>query len=112
MIRNSTNFPFFLQEETKKVQKSYDENIEMLKHYQYVIFKYMTNVDKGGRGLLLFMETGFGKTLTAIAVAHYFIENTNKNVVILLAKGLIDNFKNNIEKYLKFFDIDHLTSFE
>ena len=101
MKRNSTTFPFFLKEEMKKIEKQYDSKIEMLKHYQYATYKYMTNM-KTGRGLLLFMETGYGKTLTAIAIAQYFIKNTNRKIIILLAKGLVDNFKNNIIKYMDF----------
>jgi superfamily II DNA or RNA helicase len=54
------------------------------------------------RGLLLYFTVGFGKTILAISLARiYKQKDPRRKIVVLLSKGLIQNFKDNVKKFLK-----------
>lgn len=52
------------------------------------------------RGLLLYFETGTGKTLTAVTFSQCILRNEPKrHIVVITPKSLQINFKNEIKKY-------------
>lgn len=75
----------------------YDKT-EKLFYYQFLIINFFIKTNR--RGILLFHDTGFGKTFTAISIA----ERTNKDLVIILCpKSLVQNFVVQRKKYEKLF---------
>lgn len=58
------------------------------------------NFMKNNRGLLVYFETGTGKTLTAIAFSQCILNTyPDKHIVIITTKSVITNFRNEITKY-------------
>jgi len=94
--RNNTDFPLFLKNTLKAFK--YDSHQEYLKYYQFVVYKYLSTNDKA-RGLLLYIETGYGKTITAVSISEYFRENTKRNIIIITPKSLIENYRKTVEFY-------------
>ena len=63
--------------------------------HQKLIKDYL-NADSPYRGLLLYHGLGVGKTCASIAISECF--RNNRNIVVLLNKSLVKNFKDNLMK--------------
>lgn len=98
--RNNTNFPLRLFEHLKKA--SWDNKFSFLKYYQNIVRFFVNNIDIRTKGLLIYHETGTGKSMVITAIAMDFIENkTNgKKVIFLLSKSLHNNLRKAIKKYV------------
>lgn len=100
--QNNTNFPQALKNILGNLK--YNDKTEFLKFHQYLVKEYasMKLDDFSFRGLMMYFEVGFGKTILAIALALLYkkIDKTKK-IIVLLSKGLIQNFKDNIKKFLR-----------
>jgi len=97
--QNNTNFPQALKHNLGLL--NYGDKSEFLKYHQFITDRYVSQ-NPDIRGLLLYFNVGFGKTILAISLARKYkqIDPTRK-IIILLSKGLIQNFKDNIKKFLK-----------
>jgi hypothetical protein len=96
--QNSTNFPLSLKNNLASLK--YDKN-EYLRYHQFITHKYVIN-NKKSRGLLLFHEMGWGKSILAMALSEYYRKNDpDRKIVVLLAKSLQKNMKKSIKKYIK-----------
>lgn len=102
--QNSTSFPKSLEANLTKSLKAYKnkpKNQQYLLPHQYLPYIY-TTLNEKERGLLIYHGMGMGKSITAAAIADYFRENDpDRKIIILLAKSLEENFKKNIEQYLR-----------
>lgn len=97
--QNSTNFPISVKNNLLNIAKGYSAK-EFLKYNQYIVYNYLIN--SGSRGLLLFHDMGYGKSITAAALAEYYRKHEpDRRIVVLLAKSLQANFQANIEKVVK-----------
>ena len=93
---NNTNISVSLINIFKKFNKNYNSNKEFLKFHQYITEQYMIRM-KDLRGMLIFYDTGMGKTFLAVALAEYYrLLDPNRKIVILSAKSLAKNFYNSI----------------
>ncbi len=99
--RNNTNFQLRLFEHLKNVK--WDTEYDFLKFHQNLIRYYIENTTvDGARGLLVFHETGTGKSLVIVSLAMDIIENgSSKKVIFLLSKSLHENLRDTIRKYIK-----------
>jgi len=72
---------------------------DFLQHHQKVVLEYVKqNTDK--RGLVVYHETGTGKSILSIALAHSFILASEKyDIIILSPKSLKANYLDQITKY-------------
>lgn len=96
--QNNTNFPQSLKYNLGMVK--YD-NKSFLKFHQHITNEYITQ-NPNVRGLLIYFTVGFGKTILAIALASiYKKKDPTRKAIVLLSKGLIQNFKDNVKKFLK-----------
>ena len=96
--QNSTNFPLSLKNNLANLK--YNKK-EYLQYHQFITNKYMINNDKS-RGLLIFQEMGWGKSILAMSLAeHYRKHDPDRKIVVLLSKSLQKNMKKNIKKYIK-----------
>lgn len=69
-----------------------------LTEYQKNAVKYLLNPKN--RSLLLYFETGTGKTLTAVTITQCLLkQNPKEKILVITPKSLQDNFKKEIEKY-------------
>ena len=101
---DSTNFPVGLKNNLTTLlndpQTGYTKE-EFLQYHQFVLYTYMIKNPKI-RGLLLFHDMGFGKSISAVALAEYYRKHDpDRNIIVLLSKSLQQNFKKNISKFLK-----------
>lgn len=97
--QNNTNFPQTLKHNLGML--NYDEKKEFLKYHQYIVHNYVSQ-NPDIRGLLLYFNVGFGKTILAIALARLYKKiDSSRKIIVLLSKGLIRNFKDNIKKFLR-----------
>lgn len=96
---NNTNFPQSLKHNLGMLE--YDDKKEFLKYHQFITSKYISqNPDL--RGLLLYFNVGFGKTILAISLARLYKKiDPSRKIIVLLSKGLIQNFKDNVKKFLR-----------
>ena len=79
----------------------YDLKHEILNYHQFLVLHYLLS-NKETRGLLIYHETGFGKSILAAAVSESFLQfHLAKSIVFLSPKPLLTNFKQNIVKYRK-----------
>jgi superfamily II DNA or RNA helicase len=97
--QNNTNFPQALKHNLGLL--NYDEKTEFLKYHQYITNHYIAQNPKI-RGMLFYFNVGFGKTILAIAIARLYKKiDSSRKIIVLLSKGLIQNFKDNIKKFLR-----------
>jgi hypothetical protein len=95
--QNSTNFPMSLKNNLAGLK--YDKN-EYLQYHQFIVHTYVINNEKS-RGVLLFQEMGWGKSILAMSLAEYYRKHDpDRKIVVLLAKSLQKNMKKNIKKYI------------
>ena len=96
--RNSTSFTKENLEKLRKIKK--DKN-DPLRYHQRIAYEYVVN-NPDSRGILLNHVMGAGKTISAIAIAEGLLEqNSDRRIVIMAAKSLHDNMRQNVEKYMK-----------
>ena len=96
---NNTNFPQSLKHNLGLLE--YDDKKEFLKYHQFITSQYISQ-NPNIRGLLLYFNVGFGKTILAISLARLYKKiDARRKVVVLLSKGLIQNFKDNAKKFLR-----------
>ena len=95
--QNSTDFPSSLKtnlDALKHTKKEY------LRYHQFLVYNYLIG-NHNARGVLLFHEMGFGKSITAVSIAEYYrTHDPDRRIVILLSKSLQKNFKNSVVKYI------------
>ena len=97
---NNTNLSVSLINIFKKFDKNYNSNKEFLKFHQYITEQYMIRM-KDLRGMLIYYETGEGKTFLAVALAEYYrLLDPNRKIVIISVKSLAKNFHNSILNYM------------
>jgi superfamily II DNA or RNA helicase len=91
---------------------NYDDKKEFLKYHQFITHNYVAQ-NPNIRGLLLYFNVGFGKTILAISLARLYKKiDPLRKIIVLLSKGLISNFKSNVKKFLSQypeFDNDNLS---
>lgn len=102
--QDSTNFPISVKNNLNTILSDpatkYTKQ-DFLKYHQYIMYHYMIRNPKI-RGLLIFHEMGMGKSISAIALAEYYRKHDpDRNIVVLLSKSLQENFKGNINKFIK-----------
>ena len=102
--QDSTNFPISVKNNLNTIltnpETKYTKQ-DFLKYHQYIMYHYMIKNPKI-RGLLIFHEMGMGKSISAIALAEYYRKHDpDRNIVVLLSKSLQENFKGNINKFIK-----------
>ena len=97
--RNTTNIIRILNDELKSYKKKNTNNI--LKNHQFIIKEFYKNIEfNDTKGLLLYHKMGTGKTILSISIALDF----NNDVIVFINSSLINNFINDIKKYLKLID--------
>jgi len=96
LSRNLTNFPLIISNALENIPKKSDADI--LLYHQRVVKEYVVH-NHTTRGLLVVHGMGYGKTITAVAIAEEM--KKYRKVIVLLSKSLQDNFKQNIKKYRK-----------
>jgi superfamily II DNA or RNA helicase len=73
-----------------------------LQHHQFITTQYFTN-NPNARGLLILWDMGYGKTLASIKIAEVLRQlDPSRKIIVLVAKSLQENFKENIEKYMEY----------
>lgn len=98
--RNNTSFQLQLFEHLKSAK--WDNKYDFLKYHQNIVRFFNESTDVGARGLLIYHETGTGKSLIIVAIAMDTIESgENRKVIFLLSKSLHENLRGTIKKYIK-----------
>lgn len=97
--RNNTDFPIMLFEALKQQNIGGDPRYAFLKYWQDLCRVYITKIDVGARGLLVQHQMGFGKSILAIALAFELM--TEGRVLMILAKSLHNNMRDQIKKYVE-----------
>lgn len=97
MNRNSTNFAISLYEKLKSYK--FDSDYRYLFYYQYIVTKYINDIDIKSRGLLVYHTMGMGKSILAVAIAMSL--RNDYEPIVLLTKSLEANFRDSIVKFLK-----------
>lgn len=97
--RNNTDFPIMLFEALKQQNIGGDPKYAFLKYWQDLCRVYVTKMDVGARGLLVQHQMGFGKSILAIALAFELM--TEGRVLMILAKSLHANMRDQIKKYIE-----------
>lgn len=91
--RNNTDFLLKLQNIVHNIGED-----DILKRNQKIVLEIMTKYDFDTRGLLIMHKMGLGKTWVAISVAMQM--RAKRQIIVLLAKSLQENFKTDLRKYL------------
>lgn len=95
---NVTSFPLHALDWFRKLPEP--GKYDFLKYYQYMTMKFVTEVDNGAKGCLIYHDPGLGKTLLAIAISMELIL-TGLRVIMLLTKSLVDNMRDSIKLYIR-----------
>ena len=96
-ILNSTDF-------SKKVETylnslKYNSKEEYLQYHQFIINKYLIHSQL--RGLLLYHEMGYGKSILAVSIAeNYRISDPERTIIFLMPKSLHGNMKSALKQYM------------
>jgi superfamily II DNA or RNA helicase len=97
--KNSTDF--LKKTETYFTNLKYNSKEEYLQYHQFIINKYM--IDSNTRGLLLYHEMGYGKSILAASIVESYKKiQPNRNIILLMPKSLQENMKNAINKFNKY----------
>jgi hypothetical protein len=91
--RESTNFPLAVLKALEETPK----NDKFLLYHQILPVEYFTKYPRA-RGILMMHETGTGKSINSIAIADAF-RKQGRRVLVIVAKTLQNNFRDNIVKY-------------
>ncbi len=95
--RNNTDIMRVLNKELQSDKYINDEKKTMLKNHQFLIKSFFYNVHFDDvKGLLLFHKMGTGKSILSISIALDF----PGDVIVFLSSSLINNFINDIKKFL------------
>lgn len=95
---NNTNYPLALKNQLAKIPYT-DEISKKLRFLQHIPKEFFTRTENV-RGMLVALEMGQGKTRLAAAISQFFRDmDPQRKVIVLLAKSLEDNFRNNITSY-------------
>ena len=107
--RNTTDIMRLLNNELKTDKYTNDEKTTMLKDHQYLIKTFFNNVGFDDvKGILLYHKMGTGKTILSISIALDF----DGDVIIFMYTSLINNYINDIKKYLSLIQFkDDIDSF-
>jgi SNF2 family DNA or RNA helicase len=96
----TTDYPIEVSNKLANEKKNMGQ--ELLREHQYIFLKYFTEISLYKRGILAFHGTGTGKTITAEAVVDFYRKNDpGRDVVLLMSKSLVDNFKGTVRMYMK-----------
>ena len=100
--KNTTDLPLRLKQSLAQLEYPPPENPkEFLKYNQYILREYVKKYPEQ-RGMLVYVKMGYGKSIIAASIAHYYHTiDPHRNIICLLASGLIENFKENTRKYLR-----------
>jgi hypothetical protein len=100
--RNTTDIIRVLNSELN-TDKYKNNAHSMLKNHQYLIKTFFKNVEFDDvKGVLLYHKMGTGKTILSISIALDF----DGNVILFMNASLINNYIDNIKKYLTLIKID------
>ena len=91
--RENTNFPLAVL----KALEDVPEKDKYLLYHQVLTVQYFTKYPRA-RGILIMDETGTGKSIKAVAIADAF-RKQGRRVLVIVAKTLQNNFRDNIVKY-------------
>lgn len=95
--RNNTNFQLSLFKHLKNAK--FDTEYSFLRYHQNLVRYYLETVNAGIRGLLIYHETGTGKSMVIAVIALDIIEKGSKyKVIFMLSKSLHANLKLAIKK--------------
>lgn len=95
--RNTTDIMRLLNNELKTDKYTNNEKTTMLKNHQFLIKTFFNNVEFDDvKGILLYHKMGTGKTILSISIALDF----EGDVIIFMYTSLINNYINDIKKYL------------
>ena len=99
---NSTNFSHEVEEYFKELlsQAGTDKDngiFKALREYQYLTYNYFLN--ESIRGILVYYEMGYGKTIQALVISEHFIKT--RPVYILASKTIHNGFITDLHKLLK-----------
>lgn len=95
--RNTTDIMRLLNNELKTDKYTNNEKTTMLKNHQFLIKTFFNNVEFDDvKGILLYHKMGTGKTILSISIALDF----DGDVIIFMYTSLINNYINDIKKYL------------
>ena len=95
--RNSTNFQVNLNEILSQVDQP--DTWRFLKFHQYIVQKYVEMIKTESRGLLIYHEMGWGKSILGAALV--MLLSKNMRTIIVLPKSLEGNFVMAIIKYVR-----------
>lgn len=96
----NTNTPLQIKNSINNIYNTYDEKKEFLQYYQYAIRNYL--IESDSRGLLIYHDPGYGKSILAASLADFYRKHDPKRqIIILLSKSLQSNLENNIKKYMR-----------
>jgi len=94
----TTSYPAEIQTKLQSAaEKEYTEYKDMAKLHQFLSMKYMTALQRNGRGILVYHEVGTGKTRLSILIARYFaIHDPGRSIIVLAPKSLHENTRNTV----------------
>ena len=101
-MENSTEYNIGFKNFIDKLDKTDLE--KYLKNAQ-IITRQIFNYNPTQKGFLVFHETGYGKTLTAISIIDE-MRKTKLKIIFLSSKSLKTNIENGISQYSKIANID------
>lgn len=97
---NNTNFYLSLKQNFDKITKNFKNEKQTLLYHQYLVNQYIAN-NPNFRGMLIYHTVGTGKTMLGVSIADLFNKKEpDRQIIILAAKSLQDNFIKDIDKYL------------
>lgn len=96
--RNNTNYPLSLANVLKSIEPNKND---VLLYHQRIIHDFVIG-DPRNRGIIVFNETGSGKTITASSIAMALRET--RDILVLAAKSLQSGFRQDLHKYIKMKD--------
>ncbi len=105
LSRTSTSYPVRISEEIKRLYEEFKQKNSRLFFYQWYIPRlfddpfYGIDGMKGYRGMLIYHETGVGKTTTGANLAIQMMKH--RDVILLMPKGLQSNFRSTMERLMK-----------
>ena len=95
--RNTTDIMRYLNNELKTDKYKNDEKKTMLKNHKFLIKTFFNNVTFDDvKGILLYHKMGTGKTILSISMAMDY----DGDVIVFMYTSLINNYINDIKKYL------------
>ncbi len=92
---NNTDYPLRVAKEVKQLEEA--SQYKKLKDYQRIAVEYMLQPEV--RGILLYHETGSGKTITSSAICHSLLKRGYR-VFFVSKKTLHENFRTGMQKFL------------